>query len=126
MKFKKIFLIIVVLLIITIFLFNHQTVYYTGMDPTNTYKVKVTYNTFLSFIPMMPGSSGDKSGYVEIFNKKLQSMGKIPIEMLQLAQVEWVENGARIPVRAEWDFTQGTCYYWNESGNNKIFTKKGR
>ena len=100
-----------------------RTIYSTKVDPTGKYIAKVSYKSYLSLIPMSPGSSSDKAGYVEIFDHNSKSMGEIPIAMLQLAHVTWHKNGASIKLKGEWDFKKGACYYWDESGNHKISCK---
>ena len=76
---------------------------------------------------MFPGSSGDKPGYVEIFDKKGDSLGRVPVEMLQMVQIgeiEWSSEGIEIPLVGYWDFKQGTCYYWDKATNRKVFVKQ--
>ena len=100
-----------------------RTIYSTGVDPTGKYTVNVSYKSYLSFLPMSPGSSSDKPGYVEIFDQHSNSMGEIQISMLQLASVSWHKNGASIKSQGEWDFKKGTCYYWVETEGHKILCK---
>jgi hypothetical protein len=104
---------------------NHRSLVTETWDPTGNYVAKITVKTFYSSIPMAPGSSSDKPGYVEIFTKSGDSMGEIPVPMLQLAGVYWKPNGADVEMIGEWDFLKGDCYYWDESGNKKIYVKGG-
>ncbi len=120
---KRVSIVIFSLCLIGYFASISRTIYSTDVDPTGKYIVKVSYKSYLSLIPMTPGSSSDKSGYVEIFDNYSNSMGEIPIVMLQLAHVSWHKNGASIKLKGEWDFKKGTCYYWDESGNHKVFCK---
>ena len=103
-----------------LFFATSRTTYSAGVDPTGKYTVKVSYKSYLSFMPMSVGSSSDKSGYVEIFDNHSNSMGEMPISMLQLANVSWHKNGASIKLKGEWNFDKGTCVYWDESGTQKI------
>jgi hypothetical protein len=103
--------------------FNHRTISSEASDPTGQYVAKLSYRTFYSFIPMSPGSSSDKPGFVEIFNKNGESMGRVPVPSLQLGGVLWKPDGADVQMIGEWNFKNGSCYYWDESGSKKIFVK---
>lgn len=72
---------------------------------------------------MAPGSGSDKPGFVEIFDSN-GSLGRIPVPMLQMAQVEWSKDKAEIKLIGEWDFVKVTCYYWSEKQDKKIFVRK--
>ena len=74
-------------------------------------------------LTMAPGSSSDKPCFVEIFDDRQGSLGEIPVDMIQIAGVDWTEGGAEIPSAGEWNFKKGYCYYWDEDGNKRIFTK---
>jgi hypothetical protein len=102
---------------------NHRTIVHETQSPRGGYIAKLSVKTFHSFMPMMPGSGSDKPGYVEIVNKDGDSMGEIPVPMLQDAGVIWVPNGAQLKVIGEWDFANGTCFYWDETGNKRIYVK---
>jgi hypothetical protein len=125
---KRYFFILVIFLLgfcgLVFFALTHRTLAYESKSPTGNYIAKVTFKTFYSMIPMAPGSSSDKPGYVEIFNKNGDSLGEIPVPMLQLAGVDWKPNGADVEMIGEWDFSKGDCYYWDESGNKKIYVKR--
>jgi hypothetical protein len=130
MKIRKHYLHVLLVLFVgfcgAVFLaFNHRSLMSETWDPTDNYVAKVTFKTFYSFIPMAPGSSSDKPGYVEIFTKNGESMGEIPVPMLQLAGVYWKQNGADVEMIGEWDFINGDCYYWDESGNKKMYVRGG-
>lgn len=105
--------------------FNHCTTYRTIMEPNGDYTAVVTFKTYLSFLPMSPGSSSDKAGFIEIFDNESNSLGKMPIPMLQLASIHWHENGAgaSVKTRGEWDFNERTCFYWDKSQSYKIECK---
>lgn len=126
-KMKKVLLIALLIftgLIALLFLaFNHKTSTYEVNDPTGSYVAKYSARTFYSLIPMPLGSSGDKPGFVEIFNKSGDSMGQIPIPMFQLGAVNWTATGANVQMIGEWDFVNGSCYYWDETDTKKIFVK---
>jgi hypothetical protein len=128
MKTRRHYLLVLLILFVGFFgavflAFNHRSSMSETWDPTGNYVAKVTFKTFYSFIPMAPGSSSDKPGYVEIFNKNGDSMGEIPVPMLKLAGVYWKQNGADVEMIGEWDFAKANCYYWDESGNKKIYVR---
>ncbi len=114
------FLIVVMLLV---FALNHQTTFLELKDPSRRYLARITFSTYLSFIPMPIGSSGDKPGFVEIFDRDGESMGRIPVPMLQLANVEWTPTGAEVMMIGSWDFGKGECYYWSET-DEKIMVRQ--
>ncbi len=114
------FLLVVMLLV---FALNHRTTFLELKDPNGRYLARITFNTYLSFIPMPMGSSGDKPGFVEIFDQDGDSMGRIPVPMLQLANVEWTPTGARVMMIGSWDFAKDECYYWNET-QEKIMVRQ--
>ncbi len=113
------FLLVVMLLV---FALNHQTTFLELKDPSRRYLARITFSTYLSFIPMPIGSSGDKPGFVEIFDRDGESMGRIPVPMLQLANVEWTPTGAEVMMIGSWDFAKGECYYWSET-DEKIMVR---
>lgn len=113
-------LLVVMLLV---FALNHQTTFLELRDPSGRYLARITFSTFLSFIPMPMGSSGDKPGFVEIFDQNGESMGRIPVPMLQLSNVEWTPTGAQVMMIGGWDFAKGECYYWSET-DEKIMVRQ--
>jgi hypothetical protein len=118
-------LIIAAICLLVVSAIFHRTIASSEIDPTGTYAAEVSYRTFYSFVPMAPGSSSDKPGFVEIFKKdpsgKRTSLGRIPVPMLQLSGVKWFSSGAVVELVGEWDFEKRTCYYWSEDGNRKIY-----
>jgi hypothetical protein len=106
------------------FALNHKTTFLELRDPSGRYLARITFSTFLSFIPMSPGSSGDKPGFVEIFDRDGESMGRIPVPMLQLSNVQWTPTGAEVLMIGSWDFAKGECYYWTDMGNKKIYVRR--
>ncbi len=103
-----------------VFALNHQTTFLELTDPSGRYLARVTYSTFRSFIPMPPGSSGDKPGHVEIFDRGGRSMGRIPVPTLQMSNVEWTPTGAEVSMIGSWDFAKDECYYWSETDEKII------
>jgi hypothetical protein len=99
---------------------NHRTTYREYRDPSGRYLVRISVKTFQSFVPMMPGSSSDKPCFVEIFDRNGESMGRIPVPMLQLVDMEWAPNGAEVKMIGGWDFDKGEYWYWSEDQTEKI------
>ena len=101
-------------------LFFHRSIVETYEHPSGQYTAQLTYRTYLSLLPMMPGSSGDKPGFVEVFDVSEGSLGKMPVPMLSSVRFEWTDRGASVWMVGDWDFDAGTCRYWNEhSGRGK-------
>lgn len=118
-------LIIAAICLLVVSAIFHRTIASSETDPTGNFVAEVSYRTFYSFIPMAPGSSSDKPGFVEIFkqdsSEKRISLGRIPVPMLQMSGVKWTPHGAVVELVGEWDFGKRTCYYWSEGGNKKIY-----
>jgi len=102
---------------------QHRTIADESQDPTGAYIAKMSYYTFYSFIPGPPGSSSDKPVFVEIFRKGGASLGRIPVPMLQMSAVRWERDSARVELVGEWDFVKDSCFYWDETGNYKIYVR---
>lgn len=62
---------------------------------------------------MMPGQSSDRPCYVEVFRHDGASMGELPVDMVGLAVVKWIPDGAEIKLVGGWDFVKGLCWHWN-------------
>ena len=104
---------------------SHRTVYAEINHPKGTYKAIVTYRSYLSLLPMSPGSSSDKPGFIRIVDSRGNDLGEIPLPMLQLAgALEWTSEGAQIPALGEWDIREGSCFYWSEKQDRKIYVRR--
>lgn len=111
------------LTIVIVFLsLSHRSIYKSFQSKSGAYKVEITYYTWRSFIPVTPGSSGDKPGFVEIFANDGRSMGRIPVAMVNSVDFTWLPEGAAVKVQGEWNFRQGTCFYWSDNGA-QLFVK---
>jgi len=76
-------------------------------SPDGRFYAIATFPTWQRYIPMMPGQSGDKSGYVTIFTSDGRSCGRTPVHMVSfIRDLEWSSNRAEIRLVAEWDLTQ--------------------
>lgn len=81
-----------------------REVEYTRFDsPDGRYQVVVTHRAFHAFLPMMPGSSGDKPGFVAIYDQAGNGYGTIPVPMVNMAtEIRWEEGRASIKLVGEW------------------------
>ncbi len=95
------------------------------VDPTGQYWAETSHRRYSSWIPRMPGAGSDKPGFVEIFQRGKGSLGRIPVAMLQLAEVSWEPPGAVVKGIGEWDFDRHTCFYWSESQDRRIWVSGG-
>ena len=122
MRKKNIYIVSISTLVpITLIGMSFRAVYTTYEDPNGNYIVRITYKKYLEFIGSSPGSSSDKPGYVEILDKTSgKSMGEIPVEMISLAEIKWVKNGAGIKLVGGWDFKKETCFYWDYDTGEKV------
>lgn len=120
---KPLLITIIILVSLAYIITIPRSTYAIVTDPTGQYTAKVTSKMYLSLIPMSPGSSSDKAGFVEIFDSNSHSMGEVPVPMLQLANINWHPDGASVDHYGEWDFKKGICYHWNEKGTHKVIIK---
>lgn len=123
MKSKIALLLLVTAAVVSFLFFTSRTVYYTQQDPSGRYTAIVSYNTYRSFTPMMPGSSSDKPGFIKIVDQHNNDLGEIPLPMLQLADLKWTQEGAEVKLIGEWNFTKGYAFYWDETGSERIFVR---
>ena len=76
-------------------------------SPDGRFYAVATFPIWQSLIPMMPGSSGDKSGSVTIYAAGGGSCGRTPVDMVRFIQdLEWTTNHAEIRLVAEWDLSK--------------------
>ena len=87
-------------------------------SPDGRYRAVTTVSSWRQFVPMMPGQSGDWPCRVEIIREDGVSMGALSVEMVQLAAVEWVPDGAQIRLVGGWDFAKGLCWKWDRDGTS--------
>ncbi len=107
-----------------VILITWRSVYAEMPDPTGRYKAIISFYSYLSFIPMAPGSSSDKPCFIRIIDNHGNNYGEIPVPMIQLArEIQWTRDGAQVPVIGEWDFLKRTCFYWNEAQDQRIYVK---
>ena len=85
------------------------TEYSRVTSPDGRFYAVAKYRPYLSFIPMSPGRSSDKPGFVTVFTSDGISCGRAAIPMLQnFAELQWRPDAAEIRLIAEWDLSQHT------------------
>ena len=76
-------------------------------SPDGRYYAVVSYRSYLSFIPMSPGSSSDKPGFITIYSSDGSSFGRAPIPALQSCyDFRWEPDAAEIRLVARWDLSK--------------------
>ena len=76
-------------------------------SPDGRFYAVATFPIWQSFVPTMPGGSGDKSGSVTVYTAGGISCGRAPVEMVWFIQdMEWTTNHAEIRLVAEWDLSK--------------------
>lgn len=87
---------------------NRPCEYKRVKSPDGQYVCVAYFPLWQSLIPMSPGSSGDKSGYVEMFATNGKSLGSAPIEMVSMiSDLRWDLNEARIIGLHTWSLPDG-------------------
>lgn len=101
----------------TMVLWLSQEVEYARFDsPSKNHTAVVSYRRYNSYLPMSPGQSGDKAGFIRIEGKDGRSYGKAKIPMLWMSQdLEWMPNGAALKFVCEWNFSKREYRLWNDS-----------
>lgn len=92
--------------------------------PAGKYTVVISKRRYQSHVMRMPGQGSDAPGVVEIFDATGVSYGRVPVEMLQLADVRWTSSGAEIPLIGEWDFQRHTCWYWSRGQDRQVWVRR--
>ena len=106
---KQLFIVATILLCCGIGLaaFWHTTEYTRMSGQSGRFYAVAEYRTYLSFIPMMPGSSSDKPGFVTIYTRDGESCGRASLPMLQdFYSLQWLGDTAEIPMVAQWDLSK--------------------
>ena len=76
-------------------------------SPDGRYYAVVSYRSYLSHIPMSPGSSSDKPGFVTIHSSDGSSFGRAPIPALNSCyDFRWEPDAAEIRLVARWDLSR--------------------
>lgn len=96
--------------------------YHEFHSPDGKYAVILTHRLYLSLLPIMPSQSGDKPGFVSIYDIQGHFYGKIPIPMLSMGLLDfkWTTEGATIKLIGGWHFKNKTYYYWNKTQTQRL------
>jgi hypothetical protein len=99
----------------------HEDEYLRIPSPGSKYVAIVTCRRFEALLPIFPGGSGDKSGFIRIERSDGTNFGKIPVPMVSMTQdLEWTSTGAYLTLVGEWDFPTKEYRWWNEAGTHEI------
>jgi hypothetical protein len=97
------------------FAFRATTAFQSLPSPDGRFTAVIEYRTWRSLVPMLPGSSSDKPGFVTIYSSDGRSLGRAPIPMLQLTRdLQWEADAAEIPLLARWDLSRGSLTVYSQ------------
>ncbi len=106
---KKILILsaIVSLIVLTLLPFVLTGQYSCVSSPDTHFYAVATFPIWKRYVPMMPGQSGDKSGYITIYTAEGHSCGRTPVDMVSyIRNLEWSPDRAELRHVAEWDLLQ--------------------
>ncbi len=84
-------------------------------SPHTDHTAVVTSYRLWQLLDMLPCSTGDKPGHVEIRDAQGRSLGRMPVPALSTARtLKWIEHGAHIRLVGTWNFHDGFYAYWND------------
>jgi hypothetical protein len=76
-------------------------------SPDGRFYAVATYPIWQAYVPMSPGSSGDKSGYIAVYTRDGKSCGRVSVEMVWFIQdIQWGVSTAEVPLVADWDLVR--------------------
>ena len=79
--------------------------YRTFNSPDSAYYIKL--NKYASFLSIMPGSTGDAPGYIQLYNNQHQLLQQQEVEMVQLVEeVKWQPGQVSIKFIADWNLPE--------------------
>ena len=77
------------------------------ISPDGRFYAAATCRAWRFHVPMTPGSSGDKPGYVTVFTRDGQSCGSARLDMAwMIDEMNWGQTNAELGLVAEWDLVQ--------------------
>jgi hypothetical protein len=92
-------------------------------DPMGKYFAVWSHQPF-QYLPFVGlGTDSDSPCFVKIIDTGGKSFGEIPVVSKQVSDVEWTHSGAEIKLVGEWDLVAGTCFYWSEDQERKIYVR---
>ena len=101
---------VLILIILSVLLLTNSFVkkiccaseYRTLYSPNNNYYLKIY--RYKPFYMVMPGSSGDAPGYIQLYNKNNILMQEKEVEMVQMVDdIRWSKNLVDIKFIASWE-----------------------
>jgi hypothetical protein len=61
------------------------------------------YPRYEAFLPMFPGTAGDKSGTITLFTRDGRKIGTTRVEMVSIVrEIRWTKDEATLPLIANW------------------------
>ncbi len=82
-------------------------------SPDGRFYAVASFPMWQSYVPMMPGQSGDKPGYITIYTADGRSCGRTAVEMVSfIRDLEWGTGRAEIRLVAAWDLSQRRVHRW--------------
>ena len=94
-------------------------------SPDSSYTAIVTYRRYQSLLPIAPGQSSDKAGFIRIVDAHGTNYGKIAVPMVWMTgDLKWIPGGARLPLLGQWNFAKREYRYWNDSDAEIVRTIK--
>lgn len=74
-------------------------------SPDGNFRVRVMRQE--SFLPLMPGQSGDAQGKAQLVDRNNRVLAEAKLEMVQLVDdVDWSDGHARIQFIADWNLSE--------------------
>jgi hypothetical protein len=72
-------------------------------SPDGKYFAVAKYRACQSWLPMFPGHSGDKSGWIVVSKKDGTKIGKADVDMIWMIQdIDWKPATAELPLVVTW------------------------
>lgn len=101
---KKSVLIAAVLIICIITFSAFRALEYDrSLSPDGNYVAVARYHAFRAWIPMMPGSSGDKPGWITLSTKDGRHIASESLDMVSfIEEIYWTDDSAEIRSVGQW------------------------
>lgn len=81
-------------------------------SPDGRFYAVASCRAWRAYLPMMPGSGGDKPGYVTVFTWEGQSCGSAPLPLAwMIDEMQWSTARSELRFVAEWDLVAHTVHH---------------